>query len=103
MPVFHPMDGSPTHNPAANVILGAFFSESMMPKDIKSFAGTARKHFSGDIVVAIHPGLKENMMQLLRDYNIIVYEIPVTCTTNGEGCRFSAVTDMQAIPLAQLR
>jgi hypothetical protein len=103
MPAFQPMADSPAHNPAGNVVLGAFFSETMMPKDIKSFAGTARKQFSGDIVVAVHPGLKENMMQLLRDYRVIVYEVPVTCTSNGEGCTFTAETGMQKMPLAQLR
>lgn len=103
MPELTPLEGSPDHNPSNNAVLGALFSENMMPKDIKSFAGTVRKQFSGDIVVAIHPGLKDNMLDLLRKYEIIVYVVSVSCTSNGEGCTFSSVPDMQKMPLAQLR
>lgn len=103
MPEFRPMDWCAAHNPKGNAVLGALFSENMMPKDIKSFVGTVRKHYSGDIVVAVHPGLKPNLLQLLKDYSVIVYEIPVVCKSDGEGCTFAAATDMQKMPLAQLR
>lgn len=103
MPTFAPIEGSAAHNPSKNAVLGALFSENMMPKDIKSFTGTLRKSFDGDIVVAIHPGLKPNMLQLLKDYNAIIYEIPVTCKSDGAGCTFTGVPDMQKMPLAQLR
>lgn len=103
MPSFKPRDDSPAHRPSGNAVFGALFSENMMPKDVKSFTGTLRKNFDGDIVVAVHPGLKPNLLQLLKDYNAIVYEITVTCSSDGMGCTFTGAPDMEKMPLAQLR
>lgn len=103
MPAFEPKEGYAQHLPGKNAVLGALFSENMMGKDVKSFVGTARKSFDGDIVVAVNPGLKPNLLQLLKDYDIIVYEIPLTCVSDGMGCTFAGATDMEKMPLAQLR
>ena len=103
MPTFKPKGGYAEHRPGKNAVLGALFSENMMGKDIKSFVGTARKSFDGDIVVAVNPGLKPNLLQILKDFEIIVYEIPLVCVSDGMGCTFSDATDMQKMPLAQLR
>lgn len=98
-------EDSPPHRPASNAVLAAFFSDNMMPRDIRAFVGTVRKQFSGDIVVAIHPNLKPDLLGLLKSYEVVIYEIPVSCKHDeyGERCTFMEIAGMLPIPLAQLR
>ena len=96
------------HKPNENAILAALFSDNVLT--IRSFVGTARKYFSGDIVLAIYPGMSEAMLDLLRSYNAILYEIPIICRdytgkikSSGTMCKFDKTPEMDGIPIAQLR
>ena len=111
LPDFKPTEFSPQHRPGQNAIFGAFFSRTPMGKDIRGYPGTVRKNFDGDIVIAIHPGMRDNLMEMLNNQKVIVYEVDITCVDaannpvnkDTENCRFTSVPEMEAMPMAQLR
>ena len=80
---FKPAVWGAQHQPSANAIFTTSVTQGgadrficSSPNDLKLFFGTARKVFSGDIVLALETGYSDTAKAILKHYNIIVYEIP---------------------------
>jgi hypothetical protein len=91
------------HNPKSNAIFSVTFSDNLMGRDIKGFMGTARKYFSGDIVIAVFKNTKPDMLKLLKDYGVIVYLIDLHCQNDGISCTFDGASEMKTMPVNVLR
>eukprot|EP01038_Epipyxis_sp_PR26KG_P007053 gene7053-9628_t len=69
------------HNLTGNVILTIAISKTLMRRDAKYFAKTARlSGFDGDIVVAVDPLARDDFIDELKLQNCIVYEIHTECS-----------------------
>mmetsp|Transcript_22122 Transcript_22122/g.22296 ORF Transcript_22122/g.22296 Transcript_22122/m.22296 type:complete len:435 (-) Transcript_22122:157-1461(-) len=65
-------------------IFAAAMSVDMMPRDVKNFAGTARKvGFDGDIVLAMEPGMRDSVIDMFKKYEAVMYNVKMTCQGNG--------------------
>jgi hypothetical protein len=104
LPQLVPLSSYAQHRPTENAIFGVLFSRTMMGADIKTFVGSARRHFDGDIVIAIFPGLRAKLMDMFKEFNVVLYEIHLDCGKDSESsCRFLNVPEMDPMPVAQVR
>ena len=80
---FTPAPWGAQHVPGANAIFTTSVTQGgadrfiiSSPRDLILFFGTARKAFSGDIVLAIETGYSATVKAILQHYRAVVYEIP---------------------------
>jgi hypothetical protein len=110
MPTFTPeLEGQARHRPNQNAIFTAMFYSARQLKnpEMHRFFGSARLFFSGDIVAAVEVDVRREVLDVLFNYNVIVYKIPMNCIKNKHipwtnDCKF-VVDSMNYIPKAQLR
>ena len=77
---------SSRHKYSQNVIFSCALSDTYVSNIARFFAGTARNSgFSGDIVVAVLPDAKSELLQVLREYQVIIYFVELNCVKSDKG------------------
>ena len=101
LPVLHPLNSSVQHNlQSKNVIFS--FTVGFCPKD-PPFLMSARKFFSGDIVIAVGDTCRKYFIQKLIDYGVIIYVIPLKRLQNDIEYVFSSLPENASLPAPILR
>ena len=101
--------GRVQHRPNQNAIFTAMFYSpgQMSTSEMHRFFGSARLFFSGDIVVALETNVPKEILEVLFNYDAIIYKIPMDCIKNihvswMKDCKF-LIDSMNYVPKAQLR
>jgi len=77
---------SARHIFSQNVIFSCALSDTYVSNIARFFAGTARNSgFSGDIVVAVLPDAKADLLQVLREYGVVIYIVSLPCIKSEKG------------------
>jgi hypothetical protein len=77
---------SSRHKYSQNVIFSCALSDTYVSNIARFFAGTARNSgFSGDIIVAVLPDAKLELLQVLREYGVIIYIVKLNCVKSDRG------------------
>ena len=77
---------SSRHKYSQNVIFSCALSDTYVSNIARFFAGTARNSgFNGDIIVAVLPDAKLELLQVLREYGVIIYIVNLDCVKSDRG------------------
>jgi hypothetical protein len=77
---------SSRHKYSQNVIFSCALSDTYVSNIARFFAGTARNSgFNGDIIVAVLPDAKLELLQVLREYGVIIYIVNLNCVKSDRG------------------
>lgn len=99
-----------THSETSNAIFTTAmiqgrgdFIPCSTPNDYKLFFGTARKVFTGDIVVAVEAGsISEEAKNILNEYKVIAYELPADLCSRATNALFCGNAD-ERVPASVFR
>ncbi len=93
---------SPAHNTsaAAQAVFASALNPTYIGLDFNHFLGTLRgTGFKGDIVVAVMPGINDNILKQLKDNKVIVYTVPLDCRGKGHNILCKARGEEEALSL----
>ena len=93
------------HNPSGNAIFAVCMNSeaevsTVGRKDALPFLGSLRgSGYKGDMVLAISAGYREGFLDVVKEYNVVVYTVPTECgvdKTRKQACNFLGRPDIRA-------
>ena len=81
---------------------GADKSYCTSPNDYRLFLGSARRVFTGDIVIAVESSISDDVKAVLKEYRAVVYTIPDTLCSRETSSIFCGSAD-ERVPASVFR
>jgi len=95
---------SPPHKYSSQVIFSCALSQTYVNSLAKFFANTARSTgFNGDIVVAVLPDAKTELLDVLKSNGVIVYTILLDCVKRAKGAAAVCNFLSEQLPITLIR